>query len=98
MPWLMIVQFFTIIIGFFISESIFKNYNQEKIDSFFGNGCLLIIIFGIVTFLFNIGKLIFSDTKHKSAEQEINTSNKIDTADNIDYSNFVDTVEINNNF
>jgi len=94
MPWLMIVQIFTIIIGYSISESIFKSYNQEKIDNFIGNGCLVIIIIGIILFLFNLGKFIFSDTKHKNTEQEINAINKVDTANYMNNSSVVDSSQI----
>ena len=94
MPWLMIVQIFTIIIGYSISESIFKSYNQEKIDNFIGSGCLVIIIIGIILFLFNLGKFIFSDTKHKNTEQEINAINKVDTANYMNNSSVVDSSQI----
>lgn len=94
MPWLMVVQIFTIIIGYSISESIFKSYNQEKIDNFIGSGCLVIIIIGIILFLFNLGKFIFSDTKHKNTEQEINAINKVDTANYMNNSSVVDSSQI----
>lgn len=79
---LLILQFISIFIGYLISESILSKYDQEKIDSCLGSGCLWSFVIIIILIILSV----VSNYWH--SEEKSNTKQKIENdSTSVNYEN-----------